>query len=120
MANEELAPAGVSAAMCHRERAGQILIGIDLTIDRIPRTSGAISLGTSSLDDKIGDDTMKFEPVIKSRLRQTHKIGHSTWRVGVKEVNVDVTFIGLNNPLSHKSPHFQNKIVLAASFCHSV
>ena len=67
MADEELAPAGVSAAMRHRERAGQILIGIDLTIDRITRTTGAISLGTSSLDDKIWDDTMKLEPVIEIR-----------------------------------------------------
>ena len=60
MADEELASTGIPAAVSHRQRSGQMLIGINFAINRVAGTTGAISFGTSPLDNEVGEDAMKL------------------------------------------------------------
>jgi len=41
MAEEKLTAAGVPAGVGHRQAAGLVFVGIDLTGDRVTRTAGA-------------------------------------------------------------------------------
>lgn len=97
MDDEELAAAGVTPRMGHRERTRHVLPAVDLTVDHVPGTSGAghaagplAAVGASTLRHETVDDPVKGQPVVEAFPRQFHEIGHGVGSVLIEHLQLDV------------------------------
>ena len=101
MGDKKLAAVGTSARICHGKHTGAVVLqGIhNFILKAISRTTSSISLGISTLNHEVADDTMELQPVVKgislgciqSALRQTHKIRHGEGSLLVVQLKHNVT-----------------------------
>ena len=65
-------------------------IGLELTLDGVSRSAGAIALRIAALDDKSRLDAVEGQAVIKTVLHQLHKVFHCDGGLLVVQLNVDL------------------------------
>ena len=108
MAKKELGSPGVLAGVGHGERAGLVLIGVDLTVDLIPGPTGTshargtvATVGATALGHKTINHAVEGQTVIEARFRQLDEIGHCAWCISIKEFNLDGADFGIHEGFGH-------------------
>lgn len=71
MADEKLGAAGVAACMGHGEDAAIVVLVLagEFAINFVAGAAGTRTIRTTSLDDKIGNDAVKFQAVVEAFFR---------------------------------------------------
>src|SRR5690606_24437299 len=101
--NEELAAAGVLATVSHGERTAQMFVGIALGFarDGIAGAARTVTLGTTSLNDKVRNDPVKADTVIEAAVGQFLEVGDRTGSFFIIQICVDLPFFGFDDGKLH-------------------
>jgi hypothetical protein len=78
-----------------------MLIRIDFTFDFVAGATRAIAVGATTLDDKIGNDPMKIQAIVKPFFGQFDKVCDGVWSVGVKELNINGALFRFHDGFGH-------------------
>src|SRR5262245_8767120 len=96
MRDEELAAAGILPVESHADGAAQIGPLIELVSNRIARTTLAVSAWVAILDDKVGHDAVKGNPVEEALARQRDEVGDCQRRIEHCQLELDGPLIGVD------------------------
>src|SRR5262245_5111834 len=92
-----------------------MLVGIDFALNSVPRPAGAISPWSSSLDHEVGNDSMKRQAIVKSRVCKCCKVSDGARCITIEEVNVNVTFACFDDSFGHGSLFLSSSKVVNSS-----
>jgi len=103
MTNKELSTPRVSSAMRHAQYTTVVILifTVQLTIDLVTRASIADAVGTTTLNNKIGDHAVKSKAIIKTFFSQVCKIFNGIGCVLFKELHLHYTLIGVDFSYFH-------------------
>ena len=81
VANEKLRTTRISSGMSHREHAPimKLHIAVYFTFDGVTWAAIANAIGTTTLDDEIGDDSMEVQTIIKAFSGQINEVLYGVW-----------------------------------------
>ncbi len=108
MADVELRATGVAASVGHGQRAGLVLLAVDLAIDLITGAAGSghtagtlTAVGAATLGHETRDHTVEGQTVIEAVLGQLHEVGHGVGRIGFEQLQFDRAGVGHHHGFGH-------------------
>lgn len=87
MADEELGPAGIATRVGHRQYSTVVvlILTIEFAINGIARAPVADAVRAPALNDKVRDDTMERESIVKALFGQGNEVVNGFGSVLLKE-----------------------------------
>jgi hypothetical protein len=74
----------------------KLVFSIELALDFISGATVAASVGTSSLDHKIGYHSVECQAIVKIMFSQINKVLYGAGRVLLEELDLHDTFLGMD------------------------
>ena len=100
---KELGSAGVSSGMGHGKDTPVVMlvITIKFTVDGVTWSSCSVSVRTTTLDHKIGYNTVKCQTIVKPLFRQFYKIIDRIGSIFLIKLNFHYTLFGMDLSFFH-------------------
>lgn len=98
MHKEKLRSPGVASSMRHAEHPFVVVLifSIQLTVDGVARPPASNALGTTSLGNKPGDDTMEFQAFVEALLGKFDKVGHRLGGIFLEKLHGHGALVSVN------------------------
>src|SRR5207302_1465386 len=105
--DEELAAVGVRAGVCHRERAADDLVLVELVLELVARAAAPRPFRAAALDHEVRDHAVEDQPVVEALLGERAEVLDGLRRVLVEELELDRTVVRLEGCGAHAAADYR-------------